>query len=108
VKISIERDAFFAQLQTVARVAQPAARSRRSSDVQIVAFLDACGLLGPTLDVILRLPLPSIWRVSALVVASARLLLDVARSLPAPQFSSRRVRTLPSRNVEVTHARRRS
>ncbi|HUE25617.1 MAG TPA: DNA polymerase III subunit beta [Solirubrobacteraceae bacterium] len=87
MKISLERDALLAQLQTVTRVASTRSAIQALSGVEIVASSTACELRATDMDVSLRVPLQAELVREGVVVLPARLLLDVVRSLPAPQVS---------------------
>jgi DNA polymerase-3 subunit beta len=87
VKISLERDALLAQLQTVSRVASTRSAIQALSGVQLSASSEACELRATDMDVGLRVPLQAEVIREGVVVLPARLLLDVVRSLPAPQAS---------------------
>jgi DNA polymerase-3 subunit beta len=87
VKISLERDSLLAQLQTVSRVASTRSAIQALSGVQIAAASGACELRATDMDVALRVPLEAEVAREGVVVLPARLLVDVVRSLPAPQLS---------------------
>jgi DNA polymerase-3 subunit beta len=87
VKISLERDALLAQLQTVTRVASTRSAIQALSGVQIVASSTSCELRATDMDVSLRVPLQAEVVREGVVVLPGRLLLDVVRALPAPQVS---------------------
>jgi DNA polymerase-3 subunit beta len=87
VKISLERDALLAQLQTVTRVASTRTAIQALSGVQIVASGSTCELRATDMDVSLRVPLLAEVVREGVVVLPARLLLEVTRALPAPQVS---------------------
>jgi DNA polymerase-3 subunit beta len=87
VKISLERDAFLTQLQTVTRVASNRSAIQALSGVQVVASSSACELRATDMDVSLRVPLNAEPIREGVVVLPARLLLDVVRSLPAQQVA---------------------
>ena len=87
MKISLERDALLAQLQTVSRVASTRSAIQALSGVQLAASGDGCELRATDMDVGLRVPLEAEVAREGVVVLPARLLLDVVRSLPAPQVS---------------------
>jgi DNA polymerase-3 subunit beta len=87
VKISLQREALLAQLQTVTRVASTRSAIQALSGVQVVASASACELRATDMDVSLRVPLAAELVREGVVVLPARLLLDVARSLPAPDVS---------------------
>jgi DNA polymerase-3 subunit beta len=87
VKISVDRDALLAQLQTVTRVASTRSAIQALSGVQVVAGDQQCELRATDMDVSLRVPLPAQTVREGTVVLPARLLLDVVRSLPAAEVS---------------------
>jgi DNA polymerase-3 subunit beta len=87
VKISLERDALLAQLQTVTRVASTRSAIQALSGVQLVASPAGCELRATDTDVSLRVPLQADVAREGTVVLPARLLLDVIRSLPSQQVS---------------------
>jgi DNA polymerase-3 subunit beta len=87
VKISLERDALFAQLQTVSRVASTRSAIQALSGVQLSAQSSGCELLATDMDVGLRVPLQAEVAREGTVVLPARLILDVVRSLPADHIS---------------------
>jgi DNA polymerase-3 subunit beta len=83
VKISLERDVLFSQLQTVSRVASTRSAIQALSGVQLVAAADGCELRATDMDVGLRVPLQAQVERDGTIVLPARLMLDVVRSLPA-------------------------
>ncbi len=87
MKISVEREALLGQLQTVSRVASTRSAIQALSGVQLAASNDGCELRATDMDVGLRVPLRSEVSREGVVVLPARLLLDVVRSLPAPEVS---------------------
>jgi DNA polymerase III subunit beta len=87
VKISLERDALFAQLQTVSRVASTRSAIQALSGVQLSAQSSGCELRATDMDVGLRVPLQAEVAREGTVVLPARLILDVVRSLPADHVS---------------------
>jgi DNA polymerase-3 subunit beta len=87
VKISLERDALFAQLQTVSRVASTRSAIQALSGVQLTAQTSGCELRATDMDVGLRVPLEAEVTREGTVVLPARLMLDVVRSLPAAHIS---------------------
>jgi DNA polymerase-3 subunit beta len=87
VKISLERDALFAQLQTVSRVASTRSAIQALSGVQLSAQTSGCELRATDMDVGLRVPLDAEVAREGTVVLPARLILDVVRSLPADHIS---------------------
>ncbi len=87
MKISVQRDALLGQLQTVSRVASTRSAIQALSGVQLAASNEGCELRATDMDVGLRVPLQSEVSREGVVVLPARLLLDVVRSLPAPEVS---------------------
>jgi DNA polymerase-3 subunit beta len=87
VKISLTREALLSQLQTVTRVASTRSAIQALSGVQLSASQSACELRATDTDVSLRVPLDAQVEREGNVVLPARLLLDVARSLPDTQVS---------------------
>jgi DNA polymerase-3 subunit beta len=87
VKITLEREALLAQLQTVARVASTRSAIQALSGVQLIATGSTCELRATDTDVSLRVPLAAEVAREGTVVLPARLLLDVVRSLPSPTVS---------------------
>jgi DNA polymerase III subunit beta len=87
VKISLERDVLLAQLQTVSRVASTRSAIQALSGVQLAASSETCELRATDMDVGLRVPLEAEVTRDGVVVLPARLLVDVARSLPAVSVS---------------------
>ena len=92
MKISLERDALFGQLQTVSRVASTRSAIQALSGVQLAATSDGCELRATDMDVGLRVPLDAEVVREGVVVLPARLIVDVVRSLPAPAVSLERDR----------------
>jgi DNA polymerase-3 subunit beta len=99
MKISLERDALFTQLQTVSRVASTRSAIQALSGVQLAAESSGCELRATDMDVGLRVPLEAEVGREGTVVLPARLMLDVVRSLPA-QHVSLELRTA-EQDVEV-------
>ena len=87
MKISLERDALLAQLQTVTRVASTRSAIQALSGVQILASGSTCELRATDMDVSLRVPFAAEVLREGVVVLPGRLLLEVTRALPAPQVS---------------------
>jgi DNA polymerase-3 subunit beta len=87
VKISLDRDTFLTQLQTVTRVASTRSAIQALSGVQVVASSESCELRATDMDVSLRVPLSAEILREGVVVLPGRLLLDVVRSLPADRVS---------------------
>jgi DNA polymerase-3 subunit beta len=82
LKLSLERDTLLSQLQTVSRVASTRSAIQALSGVQLTAAADACELRATDMEVSLRVPLSAEVVREGTTVLPARLLLDVARSLP--------------------------
>jgi DNA polymerase-3 subunit beta len=87
MKIALDRDAFLGQLQMVSRVASTRSAIQALSGVQLLASDEACELRATDIDVSLRVPVQARIVRPGGVVLPARLLLDVARSLPAAEVS---------------------
>ena len=87
MKISLERDVLFGQLQIVSRVASTRSAIQALSGVQLAASQSVCELRATDMDVSLRVPLEADIAREGVVVLPARLLLDVIRSLPATTVS---------------------
>lgn len=85
MKISLQRDALLAQLQTVTRVASTRSAIQALSGVQIVVGPSSCEVRATDMDVSLRVPLDAEVVREGVVVLPGRLLLEVVRALPAPQ-----------------------
>lgn len=87
MKISLQRDTLFSQLQTVTRVASTRSAIQALSGVQLVVSSTNCELRATDMDVSLRVPLEAEVIREGIVVLPARLLLDVTRVLPAAEAS---------------------
>jgi DNA polymerase-3 subunit beta len=87
VKISLDRDAFLAQLQSVTRVASTRTAIQALSGVQLAASASRCELRATDTDVSLRVPLDAEVIREGTAVIPARLLLDVVRALPHPSVT---------------------
>jgi DNA polymerase-3 subunit beta len=87
VKISLDRDVLFSQLQTVSRVASTRSAIQALSGVQLIVTSDGCQLRATDMDVGLQVPLAAEVTREGTVVLPARLMLDVVRSLPAKTVS---------------------
>jgi DNA polymerase-3 subunit beta len=87
MKITVDREAFLAQLQMVSRVASTRSAIQALSGVQLLASDEACELRATDIDVSLRVPVQAEIVRPGSVVLPGRLLLDVARSLPAAEVS---------------------
>jgi len=83
VKIQTSRDALFAQLGTVTRVASTRSAVQALSGVALEAGDGRVELRATDMEVGLRVPLEAQVERDGLVVLPGRLLLDVVRSLPA-------------------------
>jgi DNA polymerase-3 subunit beta len=83
VKISLDRDVLFSQLQTVSRVASTRSAIQALSGVQLNVSASGCELRATDMDVGLQVPLEAEVTREGTVVLPARLMLDVVRSLPA-------------------------
>ncbi len=88
MKLSLSAAELLAQLQTVTRVASTRSAVQALSGVKISAPGDApAELLATDMEIGLRVPLHAETAQPGSVVLPARLLLDVARSLPAEQLT---------------------
>ena len=87
MKISVDREAFLGQLQMVSRVASSRSAIQALSGVQLLASDEGCELRATDMDVSLRVPVEAEVTRPGNIVLPARLLLDVARSLPAAEVS---------------------
>ena len=87
MKISLDKDTFLTQLQTVTRVASTRSAIQALSGVQVVASSTSSELRATDMDVSLRVPLAAETVREGIMVLPGRLLLDVVRSLPADQVS---------------------
>jgi DNA polymerase-3 subunit beta len=87
MKITADREAFLGQLQLASRVASTRSAIQALSGVQLLAAEDGCELRATDMDVSLRVPVEARVLRPGSVVLPARLLLDVARSLPASEVS---------------------
>ena len=83
MKLSIPRDTLVSQLQSAARVASPHSAVQALSGVQVEATEDQAELRATDLEVGLRVPLQADLVREGTTVLPARLLLEVARALPA-------------------------
>jgi DNA polymerase-3 subunit beta len=83
MKLSTSRNTLLSQLQTVSRVASTHTAVQALSGTQIHAADGAAELRATDLEVGLRVPLEAQVERDGTVVLPARLLLDVARALPA-------------------------
>ena len=82
MRISTQRDALFAQLQTVTRAASTRSAVQALSGVQILASGSGIELRATDMEIGLRVPLDGEVIREGAVVLPARLLVDVVRSLP--------------------------
>ena len=87
MKISVDRETFLAQLQTVSRIASTRSAIQALSGVQLLTSEEGCEMRATDMDVSLRVPVEAEVVRPGQVVLPARLLLDVARSLPSPEVS---------------------
>ncbi len=87
MKITVDREALLGQLQMASRVASTRSAIQALSGVQLLASEDGCELRATDMDVSLRVPIEAQVVRPGAVVLPARLLLDVARSLPAAEVS---------------------
>jgi DNA polymerase-3 subunit beta len=87
VKLSLSTSELVGQLSTAARVASTRSAIQALSGVQITATDDGAELRATDMDVALRLPLAAKVDRPGVVVLPARLMLDVARSLPAGEVT---------------------
>jgi DNA polymerase-3 subunit beta len=87
MKITVDREAFLGQLQMASRVASTRSAIQALSGVQLMASEEGCELRATDMDVSLRVPIQAQVVRPGVVVLPARLLLDVARSLPAGEVS---------------------
>jgi DNA polymerase-3 subunit beta len=88
VKLSLATADFVAQLQTVTRVASTRSAVQALSGVKLDADTDAAPrLLATDMDVGVSVPLNANVSQPGSAVLPARLLLDVARALPAPELT---------------------
>jgi DNA polymerase III subunit beta len=88
MKLSLSGSHLLAQLQTAARVASTRSAVQALSGIMISALADATPeLLATDMEIGLRVPLEAEVARAGSAVLPARLLLDVARSLPAEQLT---------------------
>ncbi len=85
MKLATSSADLLAQLSVVSRVASTRSAVQALSGVQLVAGSDGAELRATDMDVGLRVPLKADVAREGTVVLPARLLLDVARSLPGPE-----------------------
>ena len=82
MRLSTQRDALFAQLQTVTRAASTRSAVQALSGVQLLASESGIELRATDMEIGLRVPLEGEVVREGAVVLPARLLVDVVRSLP--------------------------
>jgi DNA polymerase-3 subunit beta len=82
VKLSTSSAELLAQLQSVSRVASTRSAVQALSGVQLAATSSGVELRATDMEIALRVPLTAEVAREGTVVLPARLLLDVARSLP--------------------------
>lgn len=82
MKLSAASADLLAQLQSVSRVASTRSAVQALSGVQVAATADGVELRATDMEIALRVPLTAEVQSEGTVVLPARLLLDVARSLP--------------------------
>jgi DNA polymerase-3 subunit beta len=82
VKLSVASADLLAQLQSVSRVASTRSAVQALSGVQLAATAEGVELRATDMEIALRVPLTAEVQREGTVVLPARLLLDVARSLP--------------------------
>ncbi|HST38316.1 MAG TPA: DNA polymerase III subunit beta, partial [Conexibacter sp.] len=85
MKISAAREELLAQLQTVSRVAST--RVQALAGVQLIAAGGRVELRATDQEITLRVPLDAVIEREGTVLLPARLLVDVVRSLSAPNVS---------------------
>src|SRR3954453_4926824 len=87
MKITTQRDALFAQLQTVTRAASTRSAVQALSGVQVQARSSAIELRATDMEIGLRVPLSGEVVREGSVVLPARLVVDVVRALPGDEVS---------------------
>jgi DNA polymerase III subunit beta len=87
MKLSLSANELLTQLQTATRVASTRSVVQALSGVMISASESSCELLATDMEVGLRMPLQAEVSRAGSAVLPARLLLDVARSLPAERLT---------------------
>jgi len=88
LKLTSGRDDLLAQLQTVSRIASTRSAVQALAGVMISAQADTpAELLATDMEIGLHVPLQAQTTTPGAVVLPARLLLDVVRSLPAPELT---------------------
>jgi DNA polymerase-3 subunit beta len=87
MQLTLPTQRFLEDLQTAARVASTRSAVQALSGVQLHAGEDGCELRATDMEVGLRLPLEAQMATPGDVVLPARLLLEVARALPAAELT---------------------
>ena len=87
MKITTDSSSLLAELQTVSRVASTRSAIQALSGVQLVADDGGAQLRATDMEIGLRVPLTAEVQRPGSVVLPARLMLDVARALPAKEVS---------------------
>ena len=87
MKLSLSAQEFLSQLQTVTRVASTRSAVQALSGVMIAATDSGAELLATDMEIGLRVPLQAKIERPGSAVLPARLLLDVARALPADELT---------------------
>src|ERR687897_3890403 len=87
MRISTQREALFAQLQTVTRAASTRSAVQALSGVQILASGTGIELRATDMEIGLRVPLEGDVVREGSVVLPARLVVDVVRALPGSDVS---------------------
>src|SRR5215217_9572715 len=87
MRLSTQRDALFAQLQTVTRAASTRSAVQALSGVQLIAADGGIELRATDMEIGLRVPLEGEVVRDGAVVLPARLLVDVVRSLPGDEVT---------------------
>src|SRR3954452_2282666 len=87
MKLSTQRDALFAQLQTVTRAASTRSAVQALSGVQVQAQSGEIELRATDMEIGLRVPLEGEVVREGAVVLPARLLVDVVRALPSDELT---------------------
>ncbi len=83
MKLTVDRDELFGQLQVVGRVASTRSAVQALSGVQVAAGPEGAQLRATDMEMALRVPLEATIEREGEVVLPARLLVDVVRALPA-------------------------
>ena len=87
MKLSLSTSELLTQLQTVSRVASTRSAVQALSGVQILAEADHAELRATDMEIGLRVPLAAVVDRPGVAVVPARLMLDVARSLPSREMT---------------------